>query len=148
MGALLGGEARSVMISAECSPGSNPHSDRPNWRPAENIDEYLQNCRDGLETYSDGRLAKLLGMTRIHLWRCRMVAHIPKELFEHLLEERGRSGISIGTKSLAQVGLAFRRGENSNAETQCCPHCGGVLRVRTLLNKKLQAVVNQWLQNN
>ena len=31
------------------SPGSHPHSDRPNWRPAETVEEYLNNVREGLE---------------------------------------------------------------------------------------------------
>jgi hypothetical protein len=48
-----------------CSSGSNPHSDRPNWQPADNIDDYLRNCTEGLETYTDSRAAKLLGWTRV-----------------------------------------------------------------------------------
>ena len=49
------------------SPGSHPHSDRPNWRPAETADEYLRNCREGLEQYSDRKFARLTGMSRIGL---------------------------------------------------------------------------------
>jgi hypothetical protein len=30
----------------ECSPGSHPHTDQPNWRPAEAIGEYLQISSD------------------------------------------------------------------------------------------------------
>jgi hypothetical protein len=47
-------------------------------------------------------------------------------------------------KALAQVALALRSG-NRAAEVQCCPHCGGVLRIRALVSKQLTEVVNQWL---
>ena len=42
-----------------CSPGSNPHADRPNWRPPETIGEYVSNCQENLEVYTDRRFAKL-----------------------------------------------------------------------------------------
>jgi hypothetical protein len=42
------------------SRGSHPHSDRPNWRPAETYDEYVSNCQEGLEEWSERRAAKLL----------------------------------------------------------------------------------------
>jgi hypothetical protein len=69
------------------SPGSHPHSGR-NWQPATTIDEYLQNCREGLEEYSDRRTAKLMGWSRMYLYRVLLMAELPDELFEHLLAAR------------------------------------------------------------
>jgi hypothetical protein len=134
--------------NSKCSPGSHPHSDRPNWRPAETIDEYFENCRDGVEKYSERRVAKLMGMTPIEAWRARVAAEIPEALFEHIMQEHRRLDFSISLKALAQVALALRRGKNDAAEVQCCPHCGGVLRIRALVSKQLLEVVNQWLFSN
>jgi hypothetical protein len=72
-------------------PGSHPHSDRPNWRPTETPDDYLRNCRECLETFSGRRFAKLMGMSRAHLWRAKLkwgaklMAKLPPGPFEHLL---------------------------------------------------------------
>ena len=60
------------------------------------------------------------------------------------MQERRRLGFSISLKALAQVALALRRGKNA-AEVECCPHCGGVLRIRAMVGKQLLEVVNQWL---
>ena len=54
--------------------GSHPHADQRNWQPADNIDDYLRNCREGLETYSDRRVAKLWGVSRAWIWRAKLVA--------------------------------------------------------------------------
>jgi hypothetical protein len=58
-------------------PGVHPHSDRPNWRPAETLDEYLFNVREDLERHSVERLTKLLGLQRTQAWRARQMTHIP-----------------------------------------------------------------------
>jgi hypothetical protein len=127
-----------------CSPGSHPHLDRPNWRPAETADEYFQNCREGLERYSERHLAKLLGMSRAELWRCRMIAALPDDLFEYLLSECGRRGIKLSSKAMAQISLALQTGNNV-AECERCPHCRGVLRLRAQVSPALADVVNEWL---
>lgn len=88
----------------ECPPGSHPHSDRPNWQPAETVDEYLANVREGLEPYSQRRLAKLLGVPRIELYRWTQMAAIPDELFERLMEDAA----NLSTKRLAQIGQALK----------------------------------------
>jgi integrase len=49
---------RGELMDRPGSPGSHPHSDRPNWQPATTIDDYLRNCREGLEEYPDRRAAK------------------------------------------------------------------------------------------
>jgi hypothetical protein len=126
-------------ISDGGSHGGNPHADRPNWRPAETIDEYMSNCREGLEDYSDRRAAKLVGMTRIQLYRAKLVAKLPNELFELLLKER------LSTRAMAQVALALRRGENTKAEACVCPNCGHVLSIRGLVSKRVVSIVNAWL---
>src|SRR5262249_32641963 len=132
------------MTNDRCSPGSHPHADRPNWRPAESYDEYLANCRDGLESYSERRVAKLFGMSRAALWRAELMAELPNELFEHILAEAKRQSVKLSEKALAQVALALRRGNNV-AEVERCPHCGGVLRIRAHVSAKLADIVNQWL---
>src|SRR6476660_201607 len=89
------------MSTAPCSPGSHPHSDRPNWRPTETAEEFLLNCREGLETYSDRRMAKLLGMSRVHLWRIQLAAELPDDLADKLLALRPVPSM----KALAEVAL-------------------------------------------
>jgi hypothetical protein len=111
-------------------PGEHSHADRPNWRPAESIEEYLANCREGLEKYSEKHACELLGVTRIQLWRIRIMASIPDSLFDFILMRARTKGIRITTKMLAQVGHALSSG-NNQAEVECCPHCGSVLRARS-----------------
>ncbi len=48
------------MAFDQCSPGSHSHSHRPNWQPAETVEQYLRNCQEGLETYSEQRLANVV----------------------------------------------------------------------------------------
>jgi len=132
------------MTDTSCSPGSHPHSDRPNWRPAETFEDYIVNCREGLEQYSDRRVAKLFGVSRAELWRWKLMGELPDDLIEHILLERRRLGFSISTKALAQVALALRTGNNV-AEVERCPHCGGTLRIRAKVGNKLADVVNHWL---
>jgi hypothetical protein len=127
--------------SDHCSPGSHPHADRPNWQLAETIDQYIENCREGLEEFSDRRAAKLLGWKPIEVWRAKMVAAIPDDLFDVLLDQSPVPSI----KALAQIGYAWERGGNAFAEIERCPHCGGVLRKRPLISNKFVAVINQWL---
>ena len=123
------------------SPGSHPHSDRPNWQPAEIAEEYLRNCREGLEVYSDRHMAKLLGISRAHLWRWKLMADIPEELFERLLAE---SNHVPSTSELANVARALNgRGPSHDAEH--CPHCGKVLRVRSRWRPGTAKIVNEWL---
>jgi hypothetical protein len=127
-----------------CSPGSHPHSDQPNWRPAETIDDYLQNCREGLETYSDRRAAKLFGTSRAELWRWKLMAELPDDLVDYIFAESTKVDLKPSTKALAQIAIALRRGTNL-AEVERCPHCGGTLRIRALVGDKLAEIVNRWL---
>jgi len=123
----------------KCSPGSHPHADRPNWRPAETLTDYLRNVEEGLEAPSDRRLAKLIGISRIKLYRLRMFAEIPKDLFERLLD----AGVT-GERSLAAVATAMRTGEVAHNADGRCPHCGGVL-YRQRIGSRAIRVVNDWI---
>ncbi len=124
------------------SPGSHSHSDRPNWQPAETADDYLRNCDDGLESYSERRMAKLLGVSRTALWRWKWMAEIPDELFERLLESADHVP---STKELANVGRALK-GHGPPHDVECCPHCGEVLRVRGSWRPSTARIVNEWLR--
>jgi hypothetical protein len=128
-----------------CPPGSHPHSDRPNWRRAETIDEYLTNCREGLEEYSERGMAKLLGMSRIQLWRAKQMVNIPEPLLDRLLAETRRSRRrGISTKALAGVG-EWLAGADAVAEIPTCPHCGEPLRVRPRIPRNLARIVDAWM---
>jgi hypothetical protein len=116
-----------------------PRGAIPNWAPATTADEYLRNCREGLEEYSDRRFALLMGWPRVQVFRVKLVAELPEALFERLLD----AGI-CSAKALAGVALALRRGRNCG-DVERCPHCGGVLRVRYPIGKAARSVIATWL---
>jgi hypothetical protein len=123
-----------------CSPGSHPHADRPNWRRAESIDDYLSNCQEGLEEYSDRRAAKLLAVSRAELWRWKLMAKIPEDLLERLLAVRPQ----LSTKSLALIAQTLLGGK-LDPDVERCPHCGDVLRFRRRVSAEAAKVVAHWL---
>lgn len=120
-------------------PPPNPHADRPNWRPATTFDAYLSNCREGVEQWSERRAAKLLGWSRIEIWRARRMAEIPADLFERLVALRP----PVGTRTLAAVGILFAEGRPP-LEVDRCPHCGGVVRKRLPWGDDVQTVIEEW----
>ena len=131
------------MTETALLPGEHPHSDRPNWRPAESVEEYFRNVEEGLEKASVERLTKLLGIGRMMSWRARQIAEIPDGLFDRLL-----NGGVLGIKQLAQIGLALRRGDgNQPAEIEYCPHCGEIVRVRWLVGTKARKIIRQWVDD-
>lgn len=115
------------------------HPDRRNWKPAESLDEYVRNCREGLETYSGRRAAKLLGWNRGIVWRAKKIAELPKDLFEALTELDEPPSV----KEMAAVSQALSQGERLPAP-ECCPHCGVVLRQREAFSASVRDAVNQW----
>ena len=123
------------------SPGGHSHSDRPNWQPAETAEEYMRNCQEGLENFSERHLAKLLGMSRTALWRARLMTTIPEELFERLL---AKADHVPSTKELANVARALN-GHGPAHDAEHCPHCGGLLRVRGRWRPSTARIVNDWL---
>jgi hypothetical protein len=110
-----------------------------NWQPAETIGDYVRNCNEGLEQYSSSRAAALLGWSRVQLYRARLIAELPKVLFEKLLDH----GV-LSSRELANVALAFQRGENGG-DAERCPHCGGVVRVRWKVGKAARDAIRAWL---
>ena len=109
------------------SPGSHPHSDRPNWQPGDDdVEELqLQKLADALrDGKSERQIAKLLGVSRMMFWRGRAYAAIPPALFERL------SAARVGTKAKIYIGRLFNGDEDKLApEVERCPHCGALLRV-------------------
>jgi hypothetical protein len=132
-----------MSASLSGSPGSHPHSDRPNWRPGDDdADEFLvQKIADALrEGKSERQFAKLLGLSRMKLWRGRMMAKIPEPLFERLLAAGYRS-----SRILAAIGRALQDGEFLRGEVECCPNCGHTLRVRPDTPQAAIKIVADWL---
>jgi hypothetical protein len=121
--------------------GGSPGSQWRNWSPATNIDDYLRNCREGLETYSDRHAAGLLGWSRAMVWRAKLVNDLPRDLFEALISEERRSVPSV--RELAKISLALQG--RSAAEIDRCPHCGAALRVRSVCIAESAAIVDRWL---
>ena len=120
--------------------GQDPRLEDVTQDPAETVEEYDANVREGLEEYSERRWLKLAGISRAEAWRWKQMAAIPDELFERLLA----SDIKVSTKSLAAVGHALNGGAQS-PEIERCPHCGEVLRVRSRWTEETRKIVNQWL---
>jgi hypothetical protein len=127
------------MTSSDGSPGSHSHIDRPNWQPATTFEDYLRNCREGIETYSERRHAQLLGVPRIELYRWKRMAELPEELFERLLAAGVRSN-----KGLDAIALALRRDDPLAHDAEHCPHCGRVLRRRRHVGRKALKAVSEW----
>jgi hypothetical protein len=116
-----------------------PRGAIPNWQPAETIDDYIRNCNEGLEKYSQRRACELLGWSRMQLHRARLIGSLPEALFEKLLDH----GV-LSSKALANVAEALRTGKLID-EIERCPHCGGVLRVRERVGEKARAAIREWL---
>lgn len=129
-------------------PGVHPHSDRPNWRPAETFDDYISNCREGSESYTDVRAAKLLGDSRVKLYRARLMAQLPDDLFDRLLiAARKKAGGKFSSKIFANIAIALANGGNIGSSCECCPHCGETIRKRPNVPQWAADEVNAWLDN-
>ena len=112
-------------------------ADRRNWRKAETLDDYLRNCQEGLEEYSERRIARLLGWPRMKVWQCKMMAAIPDDLFERLLRSEP------STKALAQIGACLA-GNAPQEDVERCPRCGHIFRMRGL-KPDLARITADWL---
>jgi len=121
------------------TPGGHLHADRRNWRPASTIEEYLENCRAGLEAYSDRRAAKLMGHSRTAVWRTKLIAELPSDLFDRLIEQERPPSI----RELASIARALR-GDPVPMEVERCPHCSEVLRERSRWSAGSAAIVEAW----
>src|SRR6266436_4994905 len=103
---------------------SSPGSHGRNWSPAETIDDYVRDCKEGLETYSDRHAATILGWSRMQVYRAKLMSEIPADLFEALLAQDEPPA----PRQLGSIALALRG--HDAAESERCPHCGALLRVR------------------
>jgi hypothetical protein len=86
------------------SPGSHPHADRPNWRPATTLEEYQRNVVEGLEPFSQRRAAKAMGVSLGKIQRMKLLTHVPEELSKILWAAR------VGSRTMAEVGRALKTG--------------------------------------
>jgi hypothetical protein len=120
-------------------PGGHPHADQPNWQPATTFEEYLRNCDEGLEEYSERRVSKILGMSRAKIWRAKMAAAIPPELFERLMEQDEPPKL----RELANIGRLLSEGSITR-EIETCPHCGGVTRERAGISLGSLTILKDW----
>jgi hypothetical protein len=127
-----------------CAPGSHPHSDQRNWQPAASPDEYLRNCREGIEEFSERRYAKLTGLTRKQIWVGKCYAAIPSDLFEMLLDDRKATGRDLNGRSLLAIGRGFLD-QDAPDEAERCPHCREVIRLRRAIDPRDRDVVARWL---
>jgi hypothetical protein len=84
-------------------------------------------------------MAKLLGWSRVQLYRARLMAELPEELFDLLLA----NGIASSRK-LANVARGLR-GEGPNGECERCPNCGYLLRLRGPWKPETARIVNEWI---
>jgi hypothetical protein len=100
----------------------------------------MRNCHEGLETFSQRRVAKLIAWTRVDIWRAMLITDIPQELFELLLA----SDDPPSPRELANVALTLRDNHEST-DIERCPHCRTVLRVRGRLRKTTREVLQRWL---
>jgi hypothetical protein len=126
-----------------------PGSRGRNWQPGDDDTEdlRLQKLRDALrDGKSEREIAKLLGLPRSFIWRAKKLSHIPQELFDRLLAAR------VGSKALIYIGRLCENAENGveeppPIETQCCPNCGHVLRVRAMGAGRALDVFNKWIED-
>jgi hypothetical protein len=132
--------------SAHGSPGSHPHSDRPNWQPATTIDDYARNCAEGLEKYSERRMVKLMGVSRAGAWRMQLAACVPEDLVDKLYAAARERKKAVSLKQLAEIGRALMSGGPPHPEEERCPHCGGLVRLRERIPPYLCLVVGGWLE--
>jgi hypothetical protein len=126
------------------SPGSHPRANQSNWRPGDDdADELLvQKLQDALRGGgSERQISKLLGVSRVKLWRCRMYASIPGGLVERLMAAR------VGSKALIYIARFGLDGEPPSPEIESCPHCGHTVRVRNKDILRALDIMQQWIRD-
>src|SRR5262245_47273795 len=132
-------------INGPGSPGSHPHSERPNWQPGDDDAEelQLQKIKDALrDGKSERQIAKLLGVSRMMFWRGRLISAIPDGLLERLFRAR------VGTKALIYIARLGCDPNNIPAvEIERCPHCGHALRARNKSILRALDIMQQWIRD-
>lgn len=108
----------------DCSPGEHPHADKRNFT----VDAYLQMCRDGEAKYSLSEVARLMGVTRMHLHRAMIMASVSDEEFDAVLADFRAKGKALSTTAVTDE-IKRRQGTARTYRVKC-PSCGHVLRER------------------
>jgi hypothetical protein len=120
----------------------SPGSHLSNWRPGDDdADELLtQKITDALrDGASERQIAKLLGVSRMVLWRGQLRSTIPETLYDRLLAAR------VGTKALDYIARLCRDGEPPRPEIEFCPNCGYKLRIRSRKDiSRALDIMEQW----
>src|SRR5215469_14844414 len=78
-------------------------------------------------------------MSRVQLYRCKMLAEIPEGPFEELLAR------NVGNRAMVALGETLSRGGSYSPEVERCPHCGEVLRVRRHIDERVADAIEVWL---
>lgn len=117
------GAAEMTERASSVPPGSTTEAARRNFH----IDDYLQMCRDGEATFSISEAARVMGVSRMHVYRMMMLAEVSDEEFEEILAEREERGL---TSLSALYDEVKRRTGRAREYVEHCPHCGGALRTR------------------
>lgn len=107
-----------------CSPGDNPHSDRPNFT----LGDYLQMCRDGEAKFSITEVARILDWSRAQVYRSMVMASVSDEMFEEILSDFRTAGRKLTSTGIVDE-IRRRTGRAVNSPEHC-PQCGGVIRTR------------------
>jgi hypothetical protein len=119
------------------------HPDRRNWRPGDDdaADELqFQKLQDAIrDGASERAISKLLGLNRARMWRAKMIANIPDELFDRL------SAARVGRREIVGVGRALKDGELLRSDVECCPNCGHRLRLRPAIKQSTMKIVADWM---
>jgi len=126
------------------TPNGSPGSQLRNWRPGDDDAEELlhQKIADALrDGKSERQIAKLLGLPRALIWRGKKLAAIPAGLLERLFQAR------VGARAMLYIGRCYESGEAAPIETERCPNCGHVLRVRAKAIRKAVDIMTQWVED-
>jgi hypothetical protein len=137
------------------SPGSHPHSDRPNWQPGDDDADELQRQKLG-DLFRNGgserQIAKALGWPRTKVQRLKAMTEIPEPLRERLGQAWKSGAIRrLSVKSWAAIGRLIREVEEKGddarllcGEVERCPNCGHTLRVRHSVEPAAFKIIADW----
>jgi hypothetical protein len=89
----------------------------------------------GAEPWSDRRAAKLLGTSRVSVWRMHLLAVIPESLLNKLEKLEPKV-----TKKELEFIARWLTDTQWKPENEYCPHCGGLVRHRKIKDSVFDAV--------
>ena len=100
-----------------------------NWQPAETIEDYLRNCREGSEEYSERRAAQLLGWPRMKVYRAKLMADIQSRCSSGCLLP-AFSALRHWPRSVWRCGVAIPPRSSAVPIAGMCCGCGRPLAKR------------------